>query len=412
MKSWIPSDMRSKTVSNIIVVWAGILMLAVLFYFGNIWGFITRVMDVATPFLIGFCIAFLLIPIVTRVEWFFNKTLFRKKAHPKLNRALASTVAFIVLLALVAGFFVIMVPQLINSIRSIIQYIGSFISVNMDQINDLLLKFNFLSIEGEQLVIAWENVVLELMNYTSFVVDYLMAFSNSIYTIVFQLFVGFIAAFYLLMDKEFFSAQLKKLCYATLKESTCDSLIYWTRRANKIFAGYITGKILDSLIVGVICYFCMLLFGIEYALLISVIMGITNLLPFFGPFIGAIPSILILLLVNPLSALWFAIFILALMQIDGNVIEPFILGDYVGVSPFWVMISIVIGGGLFGFVGMLISVPLFALLYAIFNTFIQVRLKKRNLPINSRDYIHAPECLHADQDAGEETPPETDDQNP
>ncbi len=397
MKLQISQEMRARTISNIIVVWAGILLLAIIFYFGKIWGFISALVDVALPFIVGFAIAFLLIPIVNKVEWFFNQTLFRKKRHPKLNRVLASIVAFAVLLTLLAGFFVIMVPQLINSIKSILQYIANFIAMNTDTINELLVKFKFLSIEGEQLVIAWENVVSQLMNYTTILVDNIMLISNGIYTVIFQLFVGMIAAFYLLLDKEVFCAQIKKLCYAMFKQNTCETLISWTRRANRIFAGFITGKIIDSLIIGILCYFLMLLFGFEYALLISVVVGITNIIPFFGPFIGAIPSILILLLVNPYSALGFAILILVLQQLDGNVIGPFILGDYVGVSPFWIMVSIVIGGGLFGFAGMLLSVPMFALGYAIVRTVIELRLKQHNLPTESEFYAGSPENLREEK---------------
>ena len=220
-----------------------------------------------------------------------------------------------------------------------------------------------------------------------------MAISSTIYTVVFQLFVGLITAFYLLMDKERFCNQSKKICYATMRRETCESLIYWTRHASHIFAGFISGKILDSIIIGVLCYLGMLLFKMEYALLISVIVGVTNIIPFFGPFIGAVPSILILLIVNPYSALWFAVFILVLQQLDGNVIGPLILGDYVGISPLWIMISIVIGGGLFGFVGMLLSVPVFALIYAIIKALLENRLKKRGLPVHSSCYADAPEKL-------------------
>lgn len=369
-------------------------MLAVMIYFGKIWGFITKIVDVSMPFLIGFGIAFLLQPIVNKVEWFFNKTIFKVKKLPRLNRALASIVAFIVLFALLSGFFGIMMPQLVNSIKSIVVYIANFISMNTDRINKLLLKINFLSIEGEQLVIAWENIMSQVMNYSTSVVNYVMSISSSIYTLVFQLFVGLIAAFYLLMDKEVFCTQVKKLFYAFFKNDTCETLIFWARRANKIFAGFITGKILDSMIIGVLCYFLMIIFKFEYALLISVIIGITNILPFFGPFIGAIPSILILLLVNPYSALGFAVLILVLQQIDGNIIGPFILGDYVGVSPFLIMLSIVIGGGLFGFAGMLVSVPLFALGYAILRTIAEEKLKKKNLPTQTKDFMNAPESFN------------------
>ena len=397
MKSLIPQDLRGKTLSNIVVVCVGILLAITLLHLGRIWAIVQSIIGTAMPFIIGFIIAFLLLPIVNRVEGLFNKLLFRRKPHPKLSRSLATAIAYIVLLALLSGFFAILVPQLITSIKSILQYIANFISMNRETINQLLLKYEFLSIEGEQLVIAWENVVSQLMNYTSLLVNNLMAISSSIYTLVFQLFVGMIAAFYLLMEKEIFCAQIKKLCYALFKRGTCERLIYWTRRANKIFAGFITGKILDSLIIGVVCYVCMLLFRIEYPLLISVIVGITNIIPFFGPFIGAFPSALILLLVNPLSALWFLVFIVILQQIDGNLIGPFILGDYVGLSPFWIMLSIMIGGGLFGFLGMLLSVPLFALVYAIARTIMENRLQKRNLPIQSQFYEGAPENLREEK---------------
>ncbi len=397
MKSLIPQDMRGKTLSNLFVVCAGVVLTITLMHLGQLWGALMKLIHAIMPFLVGFVIAFLLLPIVNRMEALFNKLLFKRKPHPKLGRVLSTIIAYIVLLALLSGFFAILVPQLITSVKSILSYIASFISSNRETINQLLVKYEFLSIEGEKLVIAWENVVSQLMNYTSLLVDNLMAISSSIYTIVFQLFVGMIAAFYLLMEKEKYCAQVKKLCYSLLKPGTCELLIYWTRRAHRIFAGFISGKILDSLIIGIICYVCMLLFRIEYPLLISVVVGITNIIPFFGPFIGAVPSVLILLLVNPLSALWFLVFIVILQQLDGNLIGPFILGDYVGLTPFWIMLSIMLGGGLFGFTGMLLSVPLCALLYAIIRAVMEARLRKRNLPTESDFYIHAPENLQEDK---------------
>ena len=397
MKPWITEEYRARTRSNIVVAAAAILMVAAVYYFGTLWGYVRSFVDTIMPFLIGFALAFLLLPIVNRVERFNDRVFFRKKPHPRLNRALSTAVAVIVLLALVAGFMAILVPQLITSVKSILQYAGSFISMNSDRINEFLLKHEFLSIEGEKLVIAWENVVSQMMNYTNLLVNNIktitVGITSGVYTVVFHFLVGLIAAFYLLMDKETFCAQVKKLCYAMFKPSTCETLIYWTRRAHKIFAGFITGKILDSIIIGLICYACMLLFRIEYALLISVIVGITNIIPFFGPFIGAVPSVLILLLVNPWSALWFVIFILILQQLDGNVIGPFILGDYVGLSAFWIMLAIVIGGGLFGFAGMLLGVPVFALAYAILRTVAEERLREKNLPVDSSAYANAPERI-------------------
>jgi len=393
MKSLIPKEIRAKTLSNIIVVCVGIALAVTLLHLGEIWTTFKAVLRTIAPFIVGFIIAFLLMPIVNRVEALFNHVLFKRNPHPRLSRAVATIIAYIVFLSLLSGFFAILVPQLITSVKSILQYIANFVSMNRDTINQLLLKYEFLSIEGEQLVIAWENVVSQLMNYTSLVVNNLMAISSSIYTLVFQLLVGMIAAFYLLMDKEKYCAQVKKLCYSLFNTGTCETLIYWTRRAHKIFSGFITGKILDSMIIGVICYVCMLIFRIEYPLLISVIVGFTNVVPFFGPLIGAIPCTLILLLINPLSALWFLVFILILQQLDGNVIGPFIMGDYVGLSPFFIMLAIMVGGGLFGFPGMLLGVPIFALIYAIVRATSEARLRARNLPTNSDAYIGIPKDL-------------------
>ena len=403
MKSLIPKEIRGRTLSNIIVVCVGIALAVTLLHLGEIWTAIKTVLRTIMPFLIGFIIAFLLMPIVNRVEIWFNQISFKQKPHPKLSRAIATIIAYVVFLALLSGFFAILVPQLITSVKSILQYIANFVSMNRETINQLLLKYEFLSIEGEQLVIACEKKKKKKMNYTSLLVNNLMAISSSIYTLVFQLLVGMIAAFYLLMDKEKYCAQVKKLCYAIFSPATCETLIYWTRRAHKIFSGFITGKILDSMIIGVICYVCMLLFRIEYPLLISVIVGFTNIVPFFGPLIGAIPCTLILLLINPLSALWFVVFILILQQIDGNIIGPFIMGDYVGLSPFLIMLAIMVGGGLFGFPGMLLGVPVFALIYAIVRATAETRLRERNLPIDSAAYENAPENMQQ-KDTSHEKP--------
>ena len=393
MKDLIPQEQRGRTISNVIVVCTGIAFGAAILYFGNIWKGVSKVVDAASPILIGFGIAFLLLPIVNRMDRLFNSLLGRRKPHPRLSRVMATALAVLVLLAMITGFFAILVPQLVSSIKLVVPRVAKGIQQESEIINDLLLKYNILTMEGEQLVVSWDNIVSQVLNYRNVLLDSIMAISGSIYQMVFQFLMGLIAAVYLLLDKEHFCALVKKVCYALFKRETCETLIHWARRANDIFAGFISGKVLDSLIIGVICYLGMLVIGIEYPVLISVIVGLTNVIPFFGPYIGAIPSILILLIIHPINALWFTLFILVLQQVDGNIIGPFILGDHVGLSAFWIMVAILMGGSLFGFVGMLLSVPVFALAYAIVRTVLDVILKNKGLATEVDDYVSAPESF-------------------
>lgn len=404
MKSPIPEDLRGKTLSNIIVVCVGIAVAFAAMHFSQIWHFFRAVITKAMPIFVGFAIAFVLLPAVRRVEHFFAK-LFRKKPHPHLGRVLAIILVYVVMLALLSAFFAVVVPQMIQSLKSVVTIVTNAIPRSTHDLNEMLENSAFLKrlgVDNKHVMEVWSNVsaqisthLSQLSTYTSILLNNVLAIagsiSTSVYRVVFHAVVGLVASVYLLLDRERFCARAKKICYALFKPGSCERLIYWTRRANDIFAGFITGKILDSIIIGVICYVCMLLFGIEYPQLISVIIGVTNVVPFFGPYIGAIPSLLFLLLVNPMSALWFGIFILVLQQIDGNIIGPLIMGDHVGLSAFWIMVSITIGGGLFGFAGMLLSVPTFALIYAIVRTIIDKRLRARGLPVETDHYIAAPE---------------------
>ena len=413
MKSLIPHGLRGRTISNIIVVCVGIVVYAAVMHIGLLWGIVSQVLRVALPMFIGFAIAFVLLPLVNRVERLFAKLISRRKPHPKLVRVLSILVTYILVLALLAGFFVMLVPQVVSSLKSVVNIVTKNVPRSRQDFQKLVENATFLKhlgLETDRLMALWDNAasqltkrLSELSTYSTVLFNNVLAIAgsigNGVYKVLFHALVGLIASIYMLIDRERFLAQAKKLCYATMKPATCETLIYWARRANDIFAGFIIGKILDSLIIGVICYVCMLIFGIEYPLLISVIVGVTNIIPFFGPYFGAIPSILILLLVNPMSALWFGIFIIILQQIDGNIIGPLILGDHVGLSAFWIMLSITVGGGLFGFAGMVLSVPTFALIYAIVRTIIARRLKSKGLPEKTECYVDAPNALTKEIDS-------------
>lgn len=407
MKSPIPQDLRGKTISNIVVVCVGIAAAAMIMHLDQLWNVIKSVSHAAMPIFIGFAIAFIMLPAIRRLEDFFNRMLSRRKPHPKLCRILAIVITYIVMLALLSSFFAILVPQVFESLKSMVTIVTSALPRSTKDISNLIENsplLQRLGLDQGQVMEALQGIseqltsqLRQLKTYTNLLVNNIFAIatsiSTSIYSVLFHALVGLIASVYMLLDRERFCAQAKKLCYAMMKRASCESLIYWTRRANGIFAGFIIGKLVDSLLIGMICYICMMLFRIEYPLLISVLIGVTNVIPFFGPYIGAIPSILFLLIVNPMSALWFSVFILILQQVDGNIIGPLVLGDHVGLSAFWIMLSITIGGSLFGFAGMLLSVPTFALIYAIAQTIIEKRLRSRRLPTETDRYVDAPASL-------------------
>lgn len=203
---------------------------------------------------------------------------------------------------------------------------------------------------------------------------------------VFNFIIGIIVSIYVLFSKEKFQKQTKKLIYAVFRPGQANMILQIGGKSNEIFGGFIIGKIIDSLIIGVICFIGLSILNMPYTMLVSVIVGVTNVIPFFGPYIGAIPSAILILLADPLKGLYFIIFVIALQQFDGNVLGPKILGNSTGLSSFWVVFSILIAGGLFGIPGMLFGVPTFAVIYYIVNMLVNSILKKKELPTDTECY--------------------------
>lgn len=205
--------------------------------------------------------------------------------------------------------------------------------------------------------------------------------------IVFNVAIGIIISIYVLMSKEEFIGQSKKLVYALLPGKSANAVIHTVHKSNEIFGGFISGKIIDSLIIGILCFICLYFMKMPYALLVSVIVGVTNVIPFFGPYLGAVPSAILIMLANPLQGVYFIIFILILQQVDGNIIGPAILGESTGLSSFWVVFAILVGGGLFGILGMIIGVPAFAVMFYVLRKTINYILRRKHLPESSTHYI-------------------------
>ncbi len=228
---------------------------------------------------------------------------------------------------------------------------------------------------------------------------------GAIFTGTKNIIIGLVIAIYLLFSKERLLGQVKKIFFALFKNERCLRFFSACSRSNQIFKKYIISNLLDALIIFIVMAIGCLIMGMPYAMLIAVVCGVTNLIPFFGPFIGAIPCGLLILLVDPIKVIWFAIFVLILQQIDGNVIKPFLFGETIGLPAIWVLISIIVGGGLFGVAGMILGAPVFAVFYLLFSDFIAGKLKKKNLPADTTSYAEDIESFT--KDFVKDEPPDT-----
>ena len=297
----------------------------------------------------------------------------------------------LLLLLAVGGFFQYVIPQIATSIQSIANQFPTYVNNLSAWLEEILVDnpeieekvtglFNTYSKDLEN----WFNrTLLPQMNAILKTVSMSMI---SIFKALWNLVIGLIISVYLLSNKEKFLCQTKKITYAFLDTRRANALIEDARLIDRTFGGFISGKILDSLIIGIICFFCMSLLQFPWPMLISVIVGVTNIIPFFGPFIGAIPCALLILMVNPLQCLYFIIFILILQQFDGNFLGPKILGGTTGLSSFWVIFSITIFSGLMGVPGMIFGVPLFAVFYALIKRRTDKNLNRKGMPTETGKY--------------------------
>ena len=381
------------TVMSIIVF--GVLFFFFIFRLDAILGFFSKISSILAPITFGAAIAYLINPLVT----FTDKHLFSifRRCHlpAKLAgffaKAISITVCLGLLVAGVCLLFSMIVPELYSSILKLAGDFRGYVNIIYDFVNEHLennpqiLKYvedvlntitNFVNNwVNNELIIQVQNIMSKLSVGISWIV-----------TLLTNVVVSLIVSVYLLVSKKRFLGQLKKLLYVLFKPEKANVALSIFRQVNKIFGGFISGKIIDSLIIGILCFIGVSILKMPYPLLISVIVGVTNVIPFFGPYIGAIPSAFLILLIDPSKFLIFIIFILVLQQIDGNIIGPTILGDSTGVSPFWIIVSILVGGGLFGFLGMLLGVPTFAVIYYLVKTFSEYHLKKKQLPTDSMLY--------------------------
>ncbi|MBE6973536.1 MAG: AI-2E family transporter [Ruminococcaceae bacterium] len=401
-------------VTAFLVVAAAILFCFALLRIDVIAGFCSSLAYILRPITFGLVLAFLLLPLHRNIFAILaqigNGTLCKSKRGQRLTGFAAILLSLLILFLLLYLLLAMVIPQVYISVVGLIQsmpgYIRSaqvwlqeFLKSNPD-VRDVLLPVydsvaNSLqewlqsdllpNLESANSTLHW----LETQFWPSFS-SVATGVSSLLLTVLYFLkdsLIGVIVSVYLLTRKDTFAAQAKKITYSIFRPRFADVIVEETRNAYRILSGFIIGKLIDSLIIGILCLICCNIFGFPYPVLIATVVGVTNIIPFFGPFIGAIPCILLILLVNPLQSVYFALFILVLQQFDGNILGPKILGDSTGLDAFWVLFSILLFGGLFGFTGMVIGVPVFAMIYSILNRIVRNGLSRRGLPLETEEYI-------------------------
>ena len=369
----------------------GAIALSIIFFFFiyRYEGFgdaVSTLTGILMPFIYGTAIAYLLKPVCNTIEAFLRRFIPEKWNGLISALSIAATILFGLLV--IYALLMMIIPQLVSSVTALYYTAQANITKFVRWANHV--EF----VESNQFIndarnSAYRALNVNLDNLDSWIKSTLMpSMQNivsgvgigvlSVVTWVKNLVIGIIVAVYMLASRKRFVQQAKLILYSLLKPRWAELIIEEVKYADKMFGGFINGKIMDSAIIGVLCYIGCMIFKFPSALLVSVIIGVTNVIPFFGPFIGAVPATLLILIQDPIKALWFILFVLVLQQLDGNVIGPKILGNTTGLSSFWVLFAILLFGGLWGFVGMIIGVPLFAVIYDIIKKLVFFGLRKHN----------------------------------
>ena len=346
----------------------------------------SSLISVMSPFIIGLVLTFFLVPPVKFVERQFSRLAFFKSHYP-LTNLLSILISYVVIFGIVIIVLVYVMPQVFAGLSTLLTLLIDALQSLYNNLEPLLADWDESSwsslISGKALRESLGGILTSLTanleGIAGTVLPKLYQTVSSIAAGSLNTLVGLIVSIYLIADRKNVAYSGKRALYAFFKKERATQILNLAQEILTIFRRFFVGKIVDSLIIGILCYILMKILGLPYAELISVIVGITNVIPFFGPFIGAIPSILIILMSSPMEALIFAVLILALQQLDGNVIGPAILGNSLGLKPIWIVFSVTVGGGLFGLVGMIAGVPAFTVIYTLFKRCVSRRLQTKNL---------------------------------
>ena len=369
-----------------LVICGSILLYLGISHISSIKASISDFIKTLQPFIIGGTLAYLLNFILRFYEDKILSHDFFKKLKKSAKRGIGLLLTYITASIITYLFIQFVLPQLVDSIIGLVnnipEYLNELTKVTNDIFDNLNLQPEYINLITDKFGEAVTYIITIISNLVPVIGNFVVGATSSILNII----IGIIVSIYILIDKEKFMALGKKIVYALCSEEKAKFTLRLATQSNMTFSRFIGGKILDSFIIGVLTFFILTIFKMPYVLLISVIVGVTNIIPFFGPFIGGIPAAIIILFVSPIQALWFVVIIIVIQQIDGNIIGPKILGDSIGISAFWILFSLLVAAKFMGFVGMVIGVPLFAIFYSIIKEIIEEKLRKKGLPIETEKY--------------------------
>lgn len=362
-----------------ILVLIGIIAYHIFDNFSATLKFFQNMLGILSPIFGGFAIAYLLNIPMKSIE---NKLFSKLKLNHKLKRMLS----LVLTLILVVGFFTLAIyfvlPQLVSSVQQLIdalpEYVSSVAVFLQTQIDQLNVSDTFVN----EILTWWKSIINTVSSYILNFANQTLGAVSGFIAGVFNALISTILGIYILISKETLIRTFKKVFFAFTPKNFCDQASKYIKIIDGSFENFIRGQIIEALILGTICYFGMKIFGFEYALVISFLVGLTNIIPLFGPYIGAVPSLLLLVMVNPIHAFWFIIFLMILQQVESNLIYPRVVGSNMGISGFWIIFAVVIGNSLFGVLGILLGIPLLSSLYFIIKEIAEQRLRRKKIRIS------------------------------
>ncbi|HBI7095249.1 TPA: AI-2E family transporter [Clostridium perfringens] len=345
----------------------------------DIINFLYKFLGILKPFIWGIAIAFILNIPVKLIE----KNLGNSKFFKGMKRSFSITLTFLFFILAITLFILFVIPQLLSSISTLMNSIPEYLSqfekfLEVNAINNSQSQVMMQNITNE-LLNMWKEILKVTSQIVGTSLGYLLDFTLGITYGVINFFLALILAIYMLASKEILISQLKLIIYAFVNKNKADRIIELGNMCNEMFSKFILGQCTEALVIGVLCFIGMIILKMPYALLISVVIGVTALIPVFGAFLGTIPSAFIILIIDPIKALWFIIFIIVLQQLEGNLIYPRVVGSSIGLSALWVMFAMIVGGSLFGIIGMLIGIPIFGVVFKILKRVANRKINERGI---------------------------------